>query len=90
MHNIAFFNLDLPIHPVHRCFFGIEIFNDFVLFSPIMSLNLVLLDFLQFYKLGPVFETCKHHFIASQVNDRVREDINNLSKYFFDKFVSLV
>lgn len=90
VNNVAFFDLNLTVHPVHGCLFGVKVLNDLVLFSSVVSFNLMFLDFLQFDKVSSVFETSQHDFITSQVNDWVRENINNLSKDFFDQFVGFV
>ncbi len=44
MDDIFIFDADGRVHPVHRDLVRIKVFDDFVLFSPVMSFNFLFLD----------------------------------------------
>lgn len=61
-----------------------------MLFSSVMSLNPILLDVFQPYKISSILKACQLNLISSQMNDRIREDVNDLCEYLSDKFVCLI
>lgn len=56
MDNIALFNVNKSIEPVHWGFSRVELLDDLVLFSAVLALDLVLLDLLFLDEFGLVFE----------------------------------
>ena len=55
-----------------------------------MSFNLMLCDLLQLDEFRFIIQTGKYDFIATQMNDRVWEYVNDLSEDLSNKLVSLI
>jgi hypothetical protein len=89
MDNIALFYFDLAVHPIHWRLFRVELLNDLVLFSAVLPFDFMVLDLLQFNKVCSVFQTSQLHFITSQVNDWIGEDVNDFCEDLSDQIVSL-
>ena len=90
MNNISFFDFNHTIHPIHWCFWWIQLFDYFMLFSSIVSFNLVLLYVFQSYKICSILEACQLNLIPSQMNDRIWENINYLCEHLSYQFVCLI
>jgi hypothetical protein len=89
--DVSLFDVDPAVHPVHGNFIDIEFFEDLVLFSSIVPLDLSLTcKTLLFDELGLVLETTQDYLITSTVDNRVWEDIHNLGKNFLDEGISFV
>lgn len=90
MDDVSGLDLDVVgVHPVHELFVGVELGKDFVLFAAVVSLDLLLSDVLFCYEFCFVGQTCEHHFVATQVHNRVREDIKDFSEDLSDESVGL-
>ena len=89
MDNVALFNINLTIHPVHRSLFRVEFLYDFVLFSAVLSFNFMVLDLLQLDEVSSVLKASQLDFITTQMNDGIWEDVNNFCEDLSDQFVSL-
>jgi len=61
-----------------------------MLFASVMSLNFSFTNLFQFHELGFVLKACQNYLISTEVNDWIREDVNDLSEDFFNKFVGLL
>lgn len=90
MDDIACLDINLRVHPVHWGLFGIKFFDNFMLFSSIVSFNVLLLDIFLFDKLCLVLKTCQNNFIPTQMNNWIGEDVNYFGKHLLNQFVSLI
>lgn len=61
-----------------------------MLFSSVMSLNLVLFYVFQSYEICPILEACQLNFISSQMNHWIWENIDDLCEYLPHQFVCLI
>lgn len=84
MDNILIFNVDGRIHPVHGNLVRVKVFDDFMLFSPVMSFNFLFFDVLKPDEIGFISETSKDDLITTQMNDWIWEDVDDFGKYFPD------
>jgi hypothetical protein len=87
--DVALFNVNETVQPVHWGFGRVQLLDDLVLLSTVLALDLMLLDFLLLDELCLVFEAGEGYFIAAQVNDRVGEDVDYLGEDLLDQFVGL-
>jgi hypothetical protein len=85
MNNISFLDFNIiEVHPVHELFVWIQLFQHFMLFSTIMKLHFKLLDFFLFDEFSFVLEASQNDLVSTQVNNRIRENVENFSEYFLD------
>ncbi len=90
MNDVAIFDFDLAVHPVHWSLFGIKFLDDLVLFSAVLSFDFIILDLLKLDEFCFVFQASQLDFIASQMDDGIWEDVDDFCKDLFHKFVSLI
>lgn len=72
------------IHPVHKFLSRVQICQNLMLLAPVVAFNLLLPDPLLCQELGLISQTSQDNLISSEMNDWVRENVEDLSEYFFD------
>ena len=88
--HISVFDLNVvAVHPVNKLLVGVQVLQDLVLFSTVVSLDLALGDTFLGDELCFVGETGKDYFIASEMHQGIGEDVEYLGEYLFDQFVGL-
>jgi hypothetical protein len=91
MHYVSFLNRNIVhVHPVYKLFWTVQFSQHFVLLATVVSFNLLLSHALLSHEIGFVGEAGQHYFIATQVDQRVGEDVEYLSKYLTYQFVGFI
>ena len=91
MHHVSLLNSELVhVHPVNELLLWVQLLQHPVLLPPVVQLYLCLPDSTLLDKLCFVGQAGQHHLITSEVDIRVRNNIENFGEDLLDQLVSFV